>query len=153
MNVTLRKIDETDGPLLVRWRNQNSEFFPPQPVLTLPAHLQWFRTVYVKNPSDNMYVALVDGRPVGCLAMTIKDGRGELERMILGDKTLARGGIMRSAMRQLMDAYGLSDYWLRIYPWNHVTISFHTRNGFEVTGEIGDYLIMERTSKPWGDAP
>jgi RimJ/RimL family protein N-acetyltransferase len=150
--VTLRKITEADAPLLVAWRNENAEFFPPQPPLTIGSHLAWFRDVYQHDPSASMFMVEHEGRPVGCVSMTIRDGRGELAQMILGDKTLARGGLMRAASRQLMDAYGLAAYWLRVLPGNTVTISFHKRNGFEVTGETGGYLIMERTSRPWGGA-
>lgn len=151
--VTLRKIREADAPLLVRWRNENARYFPAQPPWTIGSHVAWFRGRYQHDPCDNMFMALLDGRPVGCLAMTIRDGRGELERMILGDKSIARGGVMRAAFRQLMDAYGLAEYWLRIYEWNDVTIAFHRRNGFEVTGKTddGEYLIMTRRHVPYGE--
>lgn len=144
MSVTLRKITEADADLLVRWRNENAEFFPPQPPLTAESHLKWYRETYLPDPRDSMFMVIHDGRPVGTVAMTIRAGTGELERMILGDKSLARRGIMRDAFSQLMDAYGLHRYWLRIYPWNTATIAFHERNGFEKTGVHGDYLIMER---------
>ena len=152
-NVGLRRITEDDTDLLVRWRNENAEYFPPQPPWTAESHLRWFREVHRHDPCDNQFMVLYQGRPIGTLAMTIRDGRGELEKMILGDKSLARGGIMRAAFRQLMDAYGLERYWLRIYPWNEVTIGFHRRNGFEVTGMRGDYLVMERDGRrAWPDA-
>lgn len=151
--VTLRRITDADAGLLVRWRNENAEFFPPRPPLTAESHLDWYRSVHLASPADNMFMVLLGGRPVGCLAMTITGGRGELERMILGDKTIARGGVMRTAFRRLMDIYGLPSYWLRIYPWNHVTIAFHERNGFEITGRSadGEYLIMERQHVPYGE--
>ena len=152
MTVSLRKITETDAGLLVAWRNENAEFFPPQPPFTLESHLAWYRDRYMADPAQNMFMVLLDSRPIGCLAMTIRGGRGELERMILGDKTVTRGGHMRAGFRQLMDAYGLASYWLRIYEWNTVTIAFHERNGFQVTGKSddGEYLIMQRDgSLPW----
>lgn len=144
--VTLRKITEADAPLLVQWRNENARFFPEQAPWTAESHLAWFRGKYMADPSDNQFMVLHEGRPIGTIAMTIRNGCGELERMILGDKTMARGGLMRAAFCQLMDAYALSRYWLRIYPWNQATINFHKRNGFEVTGQTpdGEYLIMER---------
>src|SRR5271155_1456213 len=114
MGVTLRKITEADTPLLVKWRNENAKFFPPQPDWTLESHLKWFREKYQADPSDNMFMVLLDGKEIGCLAMTIKNGEGELERMILGEKELARGGKMRDGFRQLMDAYKLDRYWLRV---------------------------------------
>jgi len=153
MTVTVRKIRPGDSPLLVKWRNENAKYFPAQPDWTEVTHGRWYRDVYERDPSQAMFVAELDGRPVGCLAMTIRDGKGELERMILGEKDLARGGVMRAAFRQVMDAYGLEHYWLRVFPWNAVTIGFHQRNGFEITGRTGDgeYLVMEKHGRGWPD--
>jgi RimJ/RimL family protein N-acetyltransferase len=155
MTVSLRKITEADAYLLVQWRNENAQFFPKQAPFTVESHLRWYRDSYMTDPAQNMFMVLLDSRPIGCLAMTIRDGRGELERMILGDKTVTRGGHMRAGFRQLMDTYGLASYWLRIYEWNTVTIAFHKRNGFEITGKsaAGEYLIMERDGRqPWPTA-
>ena len=155
MLTSLRKITEADAGLLVQWRNENARYFPPQPPFTVESHLRWYRDSYMTDPGQNMFMVLLDGQPIGCLAMTIRGGRGELERMILGDKTVTRGGHMRAGFRQLMDTYGLASYWLRIYPWNTVTINFHHRNGFHVTGKSvdGEYLIMERDGRlPWPTA-
>lgn len=151
--VSVRKIHGGDAPLLVRWRNENAKYFPAREPLTELEHGRWFRDVYERDPSQAMFIAELDGKPVGCLAMTIRDGKGELERMILGDKSISRGGVMRAAFRQVMDAYGLERYWLRIYPWNHVTISFHERNGFAITGRTpdGEYLVMEKHGRGWPD--
>lgn len=157
MTVSLRKITEADAPLLVKWRNENSEFFPPQDDWTVDSHLEWYYGKYTTDPCDNMFMVMLGDdlagwMPIGCLSMTIRNGCGELERMILGDKSVARGGYMRTAFRMLMDAYDLDYYWLRIYEWNKVTIAFHERNGFTVAGKSydGEYLIMElEGNRPW----
>ena len=138
--ISLRKITEADAPLLVRWRNENVEFFPSG--IILEEHLSWFQG-YLKNPSDNMFIVLLDDMPIGCLSMTIKDGRGELGRVIMGDKTAIRKGFMGEAFRQLMNAYGLPLYWLKVYSWNMVAIRFYEHNGFKAIRTEGEYLIME----------
>jgi RimJ/RimL family protein N-acetyltransferase len=164
MAVTLREIQEPDADLLVRWRNENAQWFPAGAPFTVAGHVAWYRSSYLTDPSQQMYMVVLDGYPVGVVGMTIRDGSGELERMILGDKARTRGGLMRQGMRQLMAAYGLEHYWLRVMPDNEVTISFHKRNGFRITSydggpyeapgdRSGQYVVMERSGTPdrdWG---
>lgn len=158
--VTLREItgSRAESELIVSWRNDpsNARWFPKQEPWSVARHINWYREHYLTDPSQNLYQVLRDGFAIGTVGMTIKDGCGELERMMLGDKTLARGGYMRQGMRQLMAAYGMNFYWLRVMPDNEATIRFHRRNGFlpnigldgghyeNVNGEYGNYLIMSR---------
>ena len=138
--ISLRKITEADAPLLVRWRNENAEFFPSG--ATMEGHWSWFQG-YLEDPSDNMFMVLYGVREIGCLSMTIKDGRGELGRVIVGDKAACGKGFMDEAFRQLMSAYGLPSYWLKVYSWNMTAIRFYKRNGFTAVSTEGEYLIME----------
>jgi RimJ/RimL family protein N-acetyltransferase len=167
--ITLRQITDSlgDAIQIVRWRNDpaNARWFPKQPPWTVEGHQQWFTHAYQRDPSQNVYFVRRDGCPIGLVGMTISKGSGELERMILGDKRLARGGYMRQGMRQLMEAYGLAHYWLRVMPDNETTIRFHKRNGFTVTGDFGGeyenvngergtYLVMSRSFDGyWPEVP
>jgi RimJ/RimL family protein N-acetyltransferase len=167
MTVTLREICSEDAYLVVPWRNDpaNARWFPKQDPWTIDGHLYWYYENYLTDPSQNLYLVLRDGTPIGTVGMTIANGHGELERMMLGNKTLARGGFMRQGMRQLMSAYGLDNYWLRVMPDNEATIRFHKRNGFSelsydgglyenVNGEFGKYLIMTRSFDGyWPEVP
>lgn len=153
--------------MIVKWRNDpaNSRWFPKQEPWTVAGHIGWYRDHYLTDPSQNLYQVLRDGFAIGTVGMTIKNGHGELERMMLGHKQLARGGYMRQGMRQLMNAYGLTHYWLRVMPDNEPTIRFHERNGFRVfskdggryeniLGEHGQYLIMTRSHDGyWPEVP
>jgi RimJ/RimL family protein N-acetyltransferase len=164
--ITLREIVSSDL-FVVTWRNDpdNARWFPKQEPWTNEGHLNWYHDTYLRDPSQNLYLVLRGDMAIGTVGMTIKDGIGELERMMLGDKTLARGGFMRQGMRQLMDAYGLSHYWLRVMPDNERTIAFHKRNGFRVSssdggeyentlGEKGRYLTMARSYDGyWPEVP
>lgn len=160
--IRLRQLDAFDTPWVVHWRNENKEWFPAQPDLTPQGHRHWFYETYQKDPSQNVYIVLLNEVGIGMVGMTIKDGKGELERMVLGERLYARGGYMRTAMRMLMDAYGLDHYWLRVMPHNTRVVAFHERNGFKVTsthggnftsptGISGEYLIMERWGEPQWD--
>lgn len=165
--VHLRQITDLDDGLIVGWRNDpdNARWFPRQEPWTISGHRRWYFHQYLTDPSQNLYIVYRDHQPIGTVGMTIKHGWGELERMMLGDKALARGGYMRQGMRQLMKAYGLQSYWLRVMPDNVRTIAFHRRNGFTVTsteggeyentlGEKGKYTIMSRTMDGyWPEVP
>jgi RimJ/RimL family protein N-acetyltransferase len=164
--VTLREITADDAHRLVAWRNDpdNARWFPKQPPFTVSAHFDWYHGTYLADPSQNLYIVQRDGAPIGTVGMTIRNGMGELERMMLGDKALARGGYMRKGMRRLMNAYGLDYYWLRVMPDNERTIAFHKSNGFlssgsggayeNILGQKGEYLIMTRTYDGyWPEVP
>lgn len=165
--VSLREVTADAAPLLVRWRNDpaNARWFPKQEPWTVSGHLAWYRDRYLTDPSQNLYLVLRNEVPIGTVGMTIRNGSGELERMMLGDKLLARGGFMREGMRLLMQAYGMERYWLRVMPDNEATIRFHQRNGFtvhskdggwyeNVLGEHGQYVIMTRNYDGyWPEVP
>jgi len=165
--VTLSEITYKDAQRLVNWRNDpaNARWFPKQEPWTVDGHLAWYRQHYLTDPSQNLYMVRRDDVPIGTVGMTIRNGVGELERMMLGHKELARGGYMRQGMRQLMAAYGMNYYWLRVMPDNEATIRFHKRNGFttlntpggkyeNVLGEVGEYLVMSRSYDGyWPEVP
>jgi RimJ/RimL family protein N-acetyltransferase len=167
--VTLKEFRGTlaECELISGWRNNpdNSRWFPKQDAWTGTSCWAWYNEVYVRDPSQNLYWVLRDLTPIGTVGMTIRNGSGELERMMLGDKNLARGGYMRQGMRQLMSAYGMNHYWLRVMPDNEATIRFHQRNGFtklttpggkyeNVLGEVDEYLVMSRSYDGyWPEVP
>ena len=144
MTVTLRKAGPADGGLLVAWRNENASAFPPGEPLTLSRHRDWWSGVYELDPSDHLYIVCAGGTPAGCMSLTIRAGSGEIGRVILGDKTRARAGIMSAALASLTAAYGLPAYWLRILPGNTTALRFYERNGFRRDREKGGWLIMLR---------
>lgn len=154
-----------DCERIAQWRNENARWFPKQASWTAYSQEQWYYSTYLSDPSQNLYFVAVNDIPIGLVGMTIRRGSGELERMILGEKAYARGGYMRQGMRQLMDAYGLAHYWLKVMPDNEVTINFHKRNGFNVFsyeggeyenihGVKGKYVLMARSYDGyWPEVP
>ena len=141
MTVTLRKARPDDAEMLVAWRNENASAFPPAEPLTIARHRDWWDR-YELDPSDHLYIVCAGGVPAGCMSLTIRAGTGEIGRVILGDKTLARHGVMSAALTALTAAYGLPAYWLRVQPGNTPAIRFYERNGFRRDREKGGWLIM-----------
>lgn len=158
--VSLREITADAAPLIVKWRNDpaNARWFPKQEPWTVSGHCAWYRDVYLTDPSQNLYLVCRNDVPVGTVGMSIRKGSGEVERVMLGDKSLAHGGIMREGLRQLMGAYGLERYWLRVMPDNEIAIRFYEGLGFlhsliegneyaNVHGETGHYLVLRNNRR------
>jgi hypothetical protein len=156
--VTLREFNGSyeDCLLVVTWRNEpeNARAFPEQEPWTVSGQQAWYNDVYRHDPSLNLYFVCLDDVPIGTVGMSIKDGKGEMMWMILGDKRLARGGYMRQGMRKLLEAYGLAFYWGRVIPDNKAGLRFQLDNGFKVTGTVGELLLITRDfDGTWPDVP
>jgi RimJ/RimL family protein N-acetyltransferase len=144
VSTRLRKITAGDAALLVRWRNENAACFAGQAHVTRPGHDAWFRQVYQADPWDHMYMILHAGRPAGTIGARITGRTAEIQRVLLGDKTLARTGVMSAALEQVMNAYGPRIWELRVLPGNRAAIAFYGKHGFEKTGRDGECLVMTR---------
>jgi RimJ/RimL family protein N-acetyltransferase len=140
MTVTLREIQEIDAKDLVQWRNENAEFFPKQSPITIESHLRWFHEQYETNPSDHTYMVTYDGRDVGTMGL-LTDTQ-EIQRVMLGDKSVARTGVMGRALNLL--TRDLEHCWLRVLVNNKPAIKFYKKHGFVVVREQEMYLIMSR---------
>ena len=148
--VFLRKVTAEDAADIVRWRNENSEGFPPGVVsgpLTIEDHLDWFHSIYEIDPADNMYVIGVMGIGyIGTVSLTVANGRGEIGRVILGEKGHARKGYMQTAIQQLISAFDLMEYWLRVKQDNFAAIKLYEKLGFAVEADCDDgYFVMDYT--------
>jgi len=150
--VFLRKAEHADAHELVKWRNENREWFPPGPLLTLEDHIAWFEQEYELNPADNMYMIGVLGVGyIGTVSLIVSYGRGEISRVILGEKQHARKGYMQVAIQMLMAAYGLEFYWLRVKAENYPAIKLYEKLGFMYRGKTNDrYVKMEHHWTPYG---
>ena len=144
--VALRKPRPADTWPLIRWRNADAAAFGDQRPLTLGAHEHWWARVYLADPRDHLYVVTCGGRPAGTIGVRLhEDGGREIQRVLLGDKTLARTGVMTAALDALTGMYGPGRYWLRVKAGNDPAVRFYKRNGFtETTRAEGEWLVMER---------
>jgi RimJ/RimL family protein N-acetyltransferase len=138
--VTLRKMTARDAPWLVKWRNANAEFFPPQEKLTLASHMRWYNMVYLTDPTDHMYVVESKGRAVGTLSVNIQTS--VIGRVILGDREHAEPGAMKKALVELMNIYGKPEYYLQVLPDNERAIRFYEKCGFVRLGRQDGMLNM-----------
>lgn len=80
MELTLRKATVNDGELLLSWRNDpitRFNSFNSDPISRV-SHFRWLEGVFA-NPLRDLYVAEVDGVPVGTLRVDRNDsGESEL---------------------------------------------------------------------------
>lgn len=144
--VTLREFRGTlfECELLVEWRNREAAAFPEQDKWTEAGQFAWYHEVYVCDPSLSLYFVCVDNVRIGTVGMRIKGGKGEMMWMILGNKSMARGGYMRQGMRMLIEAFGLDFYWGRVMPANKAGLQFQLDNGFKVVGQMDGMLLIHR---------
>jgi len=143
LRVGLRKATWADGPLLVGWRNADRDLFGDITRLTLDGHLSWWSGVYERDPWDHLYIVEAGGTPAGTIGIRL-GGRPEICRVLLGDKTLARTGVMTAALNLLTGRYGLPRYWLRVRTGNTPAVRFYERNGFRRYEEDGEWTLMTR---------
>lgn len=137
--VILRKIVSGDAEMLVRWRNENAYAFPERDtLLTFSEHINWYVSSYLHDPARIMFVILADSRPVGTIGLTVRHGRGEVGNMILGDKSYERQGIMQEAVKQMLKAFDLDDYWLKVLPGNQACIRFYEKLGFRISSSMAE---------------
>ena len=144
MTVRLRKITEGDAGLLVRWRNENAASFASREPVTRASHDAWFRKVYQGDPWDHMYMIFAGNRPAGTIGARVSGRVAEIQRVLLGDKALARTGIMSAALEQVMNAYGPRIWELRVLPGNRAAAGFYEKHGFRVSGRDGECVVMTR---------
>lgn len=131
-----------DAFMIVQWRNENADAFPPQEPWNVPGQRYWYNHTYLTDPSLNLYFVEVDAKPIGLVGMRISEGSGEMMWMILGNKNYAGRGYMKRAMRKLIEAYGLEYYWGRVMPENKAGLQFQYDNGFHVISECDDGMLL-----------
>ena len=147
LRVTLRKATWADGPLLVAWRNADRDLFGDTTPVTLDRHRYWWFQVYEQDPLDHLYIVEAGGAPAGTIGVRVGD-RPEIQRVLLGDKALARTGVMTAALELLLDlltdAYGRPSCWLRVKTTNAPAIRFYERNGFRRYEKDREWTLLTR---------
>jgi RimJ/RimL family protein N-acetyltransferase len=128
---------------MVRWRNENTRYFASQGTVTVAGHAAWWRR-YQADPWDHMYMILAGGKPAGTIGARIGPGPGEIQRVLLGDKSLRRSGVMTAALDLVMSAYGVRIWKVRVLGGNKAAFRFYETNGFRVSGRDGECVVMTR---------
>jgi RimJ/RimL family protein N-acetyltransferase len=91
-----------------------------------------------------MYIVMDDAYPAGTMGVILGE-ETEIQRVLLGEKKLARTGVMSEALQMLIEVYGPDRrYRLRVKPDNIPAIRFYEKNGFSASYKDGGYLVMTR---------
>ena len=131
MNVKLKKVTESDAGLIVKWRNENKEYFGTQEGIDRAGHRWWYANTYLYDLFDNYYMVYADGQPVGTISMNTCTH--EIGRVLLGYKKFARQGIMGEALEQVMSAHYNYWYILNVLESNQDAIAFYRKHDFAIS--------------------
>ena len=139
----LRPLRGTEAAMVLQWRNENRSAFLHDEVISEQEHLVWMRK-HLDDPDDLTFVIWAGDQPVGTIGVCFAAGRRELARVMLGDRSFARQGVMSEAISLLMRLYGSQRWWLRVREDNPSAIAFYEATGWR-RGETHDgCLVMER---------
>lgn len=146
IRVKHRYIEGRDAENIVRWRNANAEFFPPQEPWTAEGHLRWYAK-YLQDMNDFVYMVCTDeGVPVGTIGVTRVYNRNyEIGRVLLGEREMAPPGIMSEALQAVMAKHEGDFYRLKVLHGNDRAVRFYRKNGFGAYHYDETYLYMARS--------
>ncbi len=140
----LRAVTRQDGELLRTWKNTHRHLFFHKDVISAEAQARWMEG-HLARPDDHMFVVWFEDRPVGCMAVRLLDGEGDIYNVILGDAAAGGRGVMGVALRMML-AYARSavgvDIGLKVLSDNPA-VRFYERNGLAITANRGDHLVMK----------
>lgn len=148
MSMTIIKDDplSTDG----RWLIGQSELFvrknfPPEECFTYSPERLW-------TQNTSFYIARINGRVLGCVALLVEDGIGEIKRLFV-HKDARGNGMAQKLMQQLEDdaqAAGVSLIRLETGRKLKAAAGLYTSLGYTPCAVYGDYpdipssLFMEK---------
>lgn len=121
-----------------KWRNRDDIrcWFYDSNIITVDAQQEWYYTRYLPDPTDLMWVALWQGKPVGTGALTHIDlvkREAEWARLMIGEDS-ARGKGLAGRIAALVRDYGLDTLKLnRIYG----SLYTHNRNTLHIDMQAG----------------
>ena len=146
MIVRLMEATERDLPLLLKWRNENKQYFLDSREITSDEHLIWWKDKPASDKQFMVYFVIDDlGWPVGTLAVIGDDGAGSVEigRVILGDKKYARLGIMTEAIKLAVGTVKPDrPIHLRVKHDNTAAIRLYEKCGFRAGARYPGLVVM-----------
>lgn len=144
--------------LLRSWRNRDDirRWFFSSDVISEVQQLDWYYYTYQADASDLMWVANLDGKPIGTGALTHIDkekSEAEWSRLMIGDDS-ARGKGVAHRIAALVRDYGLNELKLdriygSLYTDNAVTLHIDTSAGYMPYKVEGDITYVELLRKDW----
>lgn len=145
--ITFKKLDtenKSQVNLLRKWRNENREHFIHQDIITKKMHEEWINN-YKTSVNDFLFFIYSDDIPFATIGIFIQDGCGEITRVMVGNKSYERKGLMAEAFDLFLKHFGLRNYKLAVLTKNNRARSFYERNGFNYSQIAEQYLVMGKT--------
>lgn len=142
---------------LVRcWRNEARAAFFDSHVIEADEQILWFHFRYTPDLTDYMWVALLNGVPVGTGALTKIDlvaKEAEWSRLMVGEPS-ARGQGVAGRIARLVRDYGLDILGLQriygsLYATNTVTLHIDMAAGYLPYREADGIIYVELLRKDW----
>lgn len=139
--------------LIRQWRNENRQFFFDQTEVSADHQIIWWEKYVGKLAEETFVVCLRDenDRAVGTITTIdhqLLGGDGvEIARVMLGDKSVARLGVMEQAVSIVTNWYddGMREVWLKVKTDNHAAIALYEKIWFRkvVEKSTPEYFYME----------
>lgn len=133
----LTKLNDQNYHLMREWRNENLNAFLIQVYVTPEMHEKWYEK-YQSDPKELIYVVEHEGKSIGTVGLDLNQTPPSIERVMLGDKSYARQGLMGDALEKLCDMYNFKSCQLRVKADNHIAINFYIKHGFKEYDRIID---------------
>ncbi|MCZ2077905.1 MAG: GNAT family N-acetyltransferase [Bryobacterales bacterium] len=141
-----------------RWRNRDDIrcWFYDSAIISADAQLVWYYERYLPDPTDYMWVALWQGKPVGTGALTHVDlvkREGEWSRLMIGEDS-ARGLGLAGRIAALVRDYGLDTLKLNrifgsLYTHNRNTMHIDQAAGYMPYREENGITFVELWRRNW----
>lgn len=150
MEITIRKFQEEDIPLKVKWINsqENNEYLHYDIPINEENTLKWFKTLS-ERPNRADFTILANGVPAGLIGILDIDKinrKAELY-IVLGEEKFKGKGISDQAIRLLLnlctDSFNLNKIYLYTEEENRAAQKLFERCGFVQEGLLKDDLIYQ----------
>ncbi len=145
--LTLRGINETDAPEIVKWRSAPEvyRYFKNPHQISLEEHISWYNSSYLmnENRSDWMCIEKISGKKAGVFGLTRTDSEAEVNYLLAPDAR--HKGYASEAIRALLQ-YAHNEWNVRrisaeIHKENLPSLALVKRLGFELISAEGDFVI------------
>lgn len=144
-SLTLVPLSFSHFNLIRKWRNDNKKYFLSQKEVSLWGHLKWFvswKIEHLLNKDKFIYIIQVDGKPVGMIGIDIdNEWSATIQRVLLADTTLARSGVMSTALEMVIELHKVHLYRLEVLRDNVKAIAFYKKNKFFIEEDQDPQIV------------